>query len=222
VPYTIPDGRLHNGASQLHWWGDNRLIYLGEQVMYLKACLECPLDTLRSGLDATWLSTEGTDAIPQLIPGTELASGVSAGNENEVYYTIGGDSRVFRRNLADGAASVVHDFGSAGIARDIDVVGNRMVAVVGGRVRFGVDPQAGRVQWDSGGVLHVVDLDASTDLTLDGPGLFRRPRVSPSGSAVVAEVYPLILTDLFDSVGTFLGQDTTVSRRSDLYLFGQP
>jgi hypothetical protein len=223
VPYTIPVERLHSGVSQLQWWGENRLLYLGEQVSYLRACSSCPVDTLRTGLDATWLSVEEADAAPQRIPGTEYASGVSAGrNLDEMYYTMGGDSKVFRRDAAAGAVSVVYDFGAAGIARDVHVVGNRMVAVVGGRVAFGLDPQLGQVQWDSGGVLHVVDLESGTDVTLDGPGLFRRPQLSPSASAVVAEGYPLIITDVIDPNIGVVGQDTTVGRRSDLFLFAQP
>jgi hypothetical protein len=214
MPYTIPVERLHGGASQLRWWGENRLLYLGERVMYIRPCSGCPPDTLQSGLDATWLSTEDIGATPQSIPGTEYASGVSPGsNEDEVYYTIGGDSRVFRRTLSDGTISVVHDFGTAGIARDVHVVGNRMVAVVGGRVTFGTTPITGQVQWDSGGVLHVVDLQGGTDVALNGPGLFRRPQISPSGAAVVVEVYPVF------GEGT---SQATVSRSGDLYLYGQP
>jgi hypothetical protein len=184
VPYTIPGERLHSGVSQLQWWGQNRLLYLGEQVMYLRACSACPVDTLRSGLDATWLLVEEIDAAPQRVGGTDYASGVSAGsNENELYYTIGGDSRVFRRNLSDGAVSVVHDFGPAGIARDVHVVGNRMVAVVGGRVRFGPDPLAGQVQWDSGGVLRVVDLQAVPIWRSMARGCFVGRRSHPRGRA---------------------------------------
>jgi hypothetical protein len=213
VPYSIPVERLHGGASQLRWWGESRLLYLGERVLYIRPCSTCPPDTLRSGLDATWLSMEAS-ATPQAIPGTEYASGVSPGtSEDEVYYTMGGDSRVFRRTLSDGAVSVVYDFGIAGIARDVHVVGNRMAAVVGGRVAFGTTPITGQVQWDSGGVLHVVDLQAGTDVALDGPGLFRRPQISPSGSALVVEVYPVL------NEGT---ANPTVSRSGDLYLYGQP
>jgi hypothetical protein len=215
IPYTIPGERFHSGVSQLQWWGENRLLYLGEQVSYLRACSSCPVDTLRSGLDATWLSVEEATATPQRIPGTEYASSVSPGsNPDEVYYTIGGDSRVFRRNLTDGAVSVVHDFGGAGIARDVNVVGSRMAAVVGGRVTYGIDAALGPTQWDSGGVLHLVELGAGTGVTLDGPGLFRRPRISPSGSGVVVEVYPLII-DGDPPV-------TTVSRNGDLYLYRLP
>jgi hypothetical protein len=92
-----------------------------------------------------------------------------------------------------------------------------MAAVVGGRVAYGNDPLLGPTQWDSGGILHVVDFQAATDVTLDGPGLFRRPQISPSGSAIVAEVYPLVITDLSPSE-----EDTTVSRRGDLYRYGEP
>ena len=215
IPYTIPGGRLHGGISQLRWLGPNRLLYLGEAVIAQRPCLGCELDTLRTGQDAVWLAVDGTTTSPQTIPGTDYASGVSPGsNEDEVYYTLGGDSRVFRQALSSDAALVVHDFGTAGIARDVHVVGNLMTAVVGGRVAFGVDPSIGPTQWDSGGTLHVVNLQDGTDLNLDGPGLFRRPQLSPSGDAIVAEVYPLII-DPFTN-------DTTVSRSGDLYLFGQP
>lgn len=47
-----PGERFHSGASQLQWWGENRLLYLGEQVHYLRACSGCPVDTLRSGLES--------------------------------------------------------------------------------------------------------------------------------------------------------------------------
>jgi hypothetical protein len=144
IPYTIPGGGLHEGISQLRWLGSNRLLYLGEAVVARHPCQFCELDTIRTGHDAVWLAVDGTAASPQAIPGTQDASSVSPGStEDEVYYTLGGQSRVFRQTLSSGAASVVHDFGAAGIARDVHVVGNRMAAVVGGRVAFGVDPSIG-------------------------------------------------------------------------------
>jgi hypothetical protein len=110
---------------------------------------------------------------------------------------------------------VVHDFGPAGVARDVHASGSRVAVVVGGRVAFGVHPRAGPVQWDSGGTLHVVDLDGGDDLVLDTPGrLYRRPAVSPDGSSIVAEGFPLVIT------GPASAPDTTVSRSGDLYLFG--
>jgi hypothetical protein len=215
IPYTIPGGRLHGGISQLRWLGSNRLLYLGEAVVAQRPCTSCALDTLRTGQDAVWLAVDGAGASPQAIPGSDYASGVSPGsNEDEVYYTLGGDTRVYRQTLSSGAVSVVHDFATAGIVRDVHVVGTRMAAVVGGRVVFGIDPSLGPTQWDSGGTLHLVDLQNGTDTNLDGPGLFRRPQLSPTGTALVAEVYPLIADPVTDSI--------TVSRNGDLYLFGQP
>jgi hypothetical protein len=223
IPYTIPGERLHSGASQLRWLSQTRLIYLAERVDYHIHCVLCvEWDTLTTGVDVAWLDLNQPGTLPRRIPGTDFASGVSVGaTEDEVYYTLNGDSRVYRQTLSSGAVTVAYDFGSAGVARDVHVVGNRLVAVVGGRVTFGINPAFGPTQWDSGGVLHVVDLQSGSDVTLDGPGLSRRPQISPSGAAIVAEVYPLIITDVSPPGGPE-AQDTTVSRRSDLFLFGQP
>lgn len=217
LPYTLPDGTLHSGASQLRWLNPDVLLYLGERVDYRHPCDTCSeWDTLTTGIDVVSLDLRQPGSTPQRIPGTENASGVSVGgNADEVYYTLSGDSRVYRRTLSTGAVAVAHDFGAAGMARDVHVVGDRMAAVVGGRVTYGIHPSFGPMQWDSGGVLHVVDIDSGSDMALAGPGLFRRPQVSPSGSAVVVEVYPLIITPGDPP-------DTLVSRRGDLYLYGLP
>jgi hypothetical protein len=216
LPYTIPGGPVHSGASQLRWLSADRLLYLGERLDYHLHCARCvEWDTITTGLDLVSLDASQAGSVPQRIPGTENASGLSLGaTEDEIYFTLNGDTRVYHRTLSTGAVSVVHDFGAAGIARDVHVVGNRLAAVVGGRVTFGIDSLFGPTQWDSGGVLHLVDLQSAADLTLDGPGLFRRPQISPSGSSIVVEVYPLIFTDN--------PPDTTVSRSGDLYLYAQP
>lgn len=215
VPYSIPGGPLHSGASQLRWLAATRLVYLGERVDFMQHCDRCvEWDTVTTGLNLVSLDVTQPGGTPQVIPSTDNASGLSLGaNEDEIYFTLNGDARVYRRTLSTGAVSVAYDFGAAGTARDVHVVGNRMAAVVGGRVTYGVDPRFGPTQWDSGGVLHVVDLQAGSDVMLDGPGLFRRPQMTSSGSGVVVEVYPLLIGG---------GGDTTVSRSGDLYLYGQP
>jgi hypothetical protein len=219
IPYTIPGRRMHGGLSQIRWLSSSRLLYLGEAVNLITPCQTCQMDTLRSGLDAVWISVEPAGA-PQPIPGTDNASGVSPGStEDEVYYTIGGDTRVFRQLLSTGQVSVAHDFGVAGIARDVHVVGNRLAAVVGGRVHFGNDPTVGVTQWDSGGIVHVVNLQDGTDLALTNPtelALYRRPQISPDGTRIVAERYPLIVSDIGVAI------DTTVARVGDLYLLDLP
>jgi WD40 repeat protein len=215
IPYTVPGGRTHTGISQLRWLGPTRLLFLGEAVNVASPCLGCQQDTLRSGRDAVLLEvTEG--ASPQAIPGTENASGVSPGNsEDEIYYTLGGDTRVYHRHLSTGEVSVIHDFGVSGIARDVHVVGNRLAAVVGGRVHFGNDPSLGPTQWDSGGIVHVVNLQNGSDVALPDlvdPGLYRRPQISPDGTSLVAERYPVLLGEA----------GSTVARAGDLYLLGLP
>lgn len=221
IPYIIPGRQAHLGISQLHWLNSDRLLYLGETVILSRPCELCPRDTLRSGLDAVSLSVDGSGAVgaPEAIPGTENASGISPGSTtDEIYYTLNGDTRVYRRALSTGEVVVAHDFGGAGIARDVHVAGDRLTCVVGGRVHFAIDPALGPLQWDSGGIVHVLGLTDGSDLTLSGPdALYRRPRLSPQGTAVVAERYPLILVSP-DGIQV----DTVVARDGDLYLFGQP
>ncbi len=218
LPYTISGGQPHNGASQLRWLSSDRLIYLGERLDYRLRCERCvEWDTMTTGLEAMSIDVSQPGSSPQPIPGTSNASGIAVGaGADEVYYTLAGDARVYRQSLSTGAVAVAYDFGAAGIARDVHVVGNRLAAVVGGRITYGISPAFGPTVWDSGGVLHLVDFEAGTDVLLEGPGLFRRPQISPSGSALVVEVYPLIIT------GPPIATDTTVSRNGDLYLFGVP
>jgi hypothetical protein len=222
IPYTISGRPTHGGISQLRWLGPSRLVYLGEAVNVYSPCNGCQKDTLRSGVDAVWLDL-AAGATPQAIAGTGNASGVSPGtSEDEIYYTLGGDTRVYRETISDGATTVVFDFGGAGVVRDVQVVGTKMVAVVGGRVHFTIDPTFGPTQWDSGGFVHVVDLSDVSDLAVTGPtepALYRRPQLSPAGSQVVVERYSLIIINNTSTGGTV---DTTVARDGDLYLMGQP
>jgi hypothetical protein len=223
LPYTVAGARIHSGASQLRWLSPTRLVYLGERVDYHRRCERCvEWDTMITGRDVVLIDLSQPGSGPQLIPGTDNASSVSlGGSEDELYYTLNADPRVYRQTLSTGAVAVVHDFGALGSARDVHVVGPRMAAVVGGRVAYGIDPLFGPTQWDSGGVVHVVDLQSGTDVALDSPGLFRRPQISPSGSAIVVEGYSLVVTEIELPDGT-TQTDTAVSRRGDLFLFGQP
>jgi hypothetical protein len=106
----------------------------------------------------------------------------------------------------------------AGIARDVHRVGNLLAAVVGGRVAVAPHPVLGTAQYDTGGFVHVVDLNSQEDAVADFPGwLFRRPALSPAGDQLVAEGYRLILTPLQPGV-----VDTAVDRSGDIYLLGAP
>ena len=219
LPFTI-GGTSINGVTQLRWLGADRLVFLGLRVVYRKLCFGCPIDTVAASHGVDLLPADG-QAGPEQVPGTDLATGVAALSADDIGYTLAGDSRVYRRNLTTGAVEVLHDFGAAGPARDIHVAGNRLVAVVGGRVAFGSDGELGPIQVDNGGLLRVVDLDSGGDLLVEVPGLlFRRPAMAPSGDRIVVEGYRLTLTEFVDPVTAEVHTDTTVSRESDLFLLG--
>jgi hypothetical protein len=223
VPYTIPGEPRHGTVTQLRWLPDGRLIYVGGQVVYRPPGIGLPLDTLVAGLKAVVLDPSLPAAGPAALPGTDYATGVSPGlSSDEIFYTVGGDTRVFRRVLSSGEVSVLHDFGTAGIARDLNLGGSRLAVTVGGRVAFTVDPDLGPMQRDSGGFVHILDLASGADVTLDGPGLCRRPALAPAGDRAVAEVYPLVITESLDPITQQPITDTTVGRAGDLYLFQVP
>ncbi len=214
IPYTLPGEPPHSGITQIRWLAEHRLVYLAEAVVYRTPCPTCPIDTIPTGLDVALLDLSAPGASPVVLPATDFASGVSPGpTSDEVYYTLNGDTRVYRRVLSTGDQSIVHDFGAAGIARDVHVAGGRLTAVVGGRVHVVPDAELGQVQRDSGGIVHVVDLASDTDVSLvDEPHLFRRPVLAPAGDRVVAEGYPVIVSEA----------DTTIGRSGDLFLFSTP
>jgi len=128
-----------------------------------------------------------------VLPGTRYASSVAVdsgdGVGSAIYYTLGGDSRVYRADPAGGPPAVVHDFGTAGIARDVEVRSGTLIALVGGNVAFGFDTTLGYVQFDGGGDVYRVDLAAGTTVPVTARGSrARHPALSPSGARVVAEL----------------------------------
>lgn len=226
LPYTIPGEAQHSGVAALAWIDTDRLVYVGQAVNYRSGCDTCLLDTLATGVKVALLDVSQSGALPAAVPGTDLASGVSPGaSPDEIFYTIGGDTRVYQRVLSSGEVRIAHDFGPAGIARDVRVVGRRLVAVVGGHVTTGNDPVLGPTQWDSGGAIHVVDLDTGTDRELASflffHLFFRRPALSPSGDRIVAEGYPLVFSSDPDA-GEEAPPDTSVATVGDLYLLSAP
>jgi hypothetical protein len=187
MPFTLA-GQLYYGASHVRWLDDHTLVYLAEFIAYREP--PAAPDTVRSGLDIVRLSFGGDSVSSTVLPGTRYASSVAADSAGAIYYTLGGDTRVYRVAPGGGTASLVHDFAAAGIARDVQVRGTRLVAVVGGAVRFGVDPAYGPIQVDAGGKVYVVDLVAGTGAPISlRDTVFRHPALSPSGSRLVAEAY---------------------------------
>ncbi|MEZ0333382.1 MAG: hypothetical protein ACAI18_05190 [Gemmatimonadales bacterium] len=224
-PYTPAGSTEQFTAEGVRWLDPTRVVYLGQQLAAQALCLGCPVDTLRSGQAVTILDLGAPGSLPVAVPGTATATGVAVGPSGDaLLYTLAGDSRVYRFLLASGTVQVAHDFGAAGVVRDIQVVGSRMAAVVGGRVAVSGHPALGSVQYDSGGVVHVVDLNSGEDVALDpADRLYRRPALSPLGDRLAVEGYPLIITSIApDSEDSPPIVDTTVGKSGDIYLFGAP
>jgi len=189
LPYTR-GAVLFNWVGRIRWLEGDRLAYLGQRLLVRQQCADfvcAPPDTTVASLGVEELALGSST--PAALPGTAGATGLATLAEGAVVlYTLAGDSRIFRRSLSSGEVTVAHDFGAAGVARDLDAAGSRVVAVVGGLVGQVTDPDLGPIQWDSGGVLHLVDLDDNSDAPLpDGGRFYRRPALSPAGDLVMAE-----------------------------------
>ncbi len=214
TPYTLPTGQFHGAISHLAWLDDSRLVYVGQDIFYIRlpvGTIGTAPDTLPTGRDIVVVELGGSSPQFSAEPNTGLASSVTPGeNPNTIYYTVSGDSQVYRRDLGSGATTVIHDFGTGTIVRDVSVKGTTLVAIVGGRVEFIDDPVLGPVQPDEGGVLTMVDLATSTETVLDPSPtvVYRRPALSPDGLKLVVERYQVL--------------PGSVDRRADLYLFTLP
>ena len=190
IPYTATDGRLHTSAAEIRWLAPDRFVYLAQRLIFQGSTF-FP-DTFVTGLGIMEVDLSA-GAARRLVPGTLWASSVSAGDDGDtIYYTIGGDSRVYSQSLATGAVAVIHDFGDAGIARGAQVRGNRLVAIVGGSVLFQDEGVLEMVQRDEGGNIYVADLSSGSQTLLAAYSetLFHRPAISPDGEGVVVEAAP--------------------------------
>jgi hypothetical protein len=215
MPYTAPNGRIHSSLRSPQWLGADTLVYLAEQLFY-EGSTFYP-DTFYTGLDVVLLDLSGTTPQLAVVPATDYASSVGLSEDGQsIYYTLGGDSRVFQRVLATGTVTTVYDFGAGTIVRDVQIKGNHLVAVVGGSVLYRLEDAHGYVQRDEGGNLAFVDLATGTNRIFSGDFvLFRHPVISPDGKRAVVEVQPYAPVHP-DPVSEF----TATNHRADLWLFG--
>jgi hypothetical protein len=189
LPYPAPSGQLHVTATNLGWLDRDLLVYIGADRFFVRPCMGCKLDTVLISREAVLLDLSTSPAGLHMIPNTSgISSLFPSADGLSIYYTRAGDTRVFQQVLSSGAETVVHDFGADGIARDVNVRGNVLTAVVGGKVSYGVDPLLGPRQVDSGGVLFRVDLTDGSELAFPlAVGTVQHPALSPDGRSVVVE-----------------------------------
>jgi hypothetical protein len=205
LPYVVPGGSVHVTATHLAWLGEHALVYVGSDLAISAPCPGCGMDTLVAGRDIVRLDLSTSPATVSIIPGTTTATSVwPAADASALYYTLGGDTRVLRRDLQSGVVDTIQDFGALGIARDVVVEDSSLIAVVGGDVSYGLRsdlPQFGPVQVDHGGTLYHMNLGSGQVTVLSDPALLlRHPALSRDGRRIVAEVSPLagpLIADLY-------------------------
>jgi hypothetical protein len=207
-PY-LADTVLYNEGTQLRWLDSTSLLYVAQRVGHEG---RRSADTVRTGGEIVRIVL-----MPEIVGGTSGASSLAVGDA-VLYFTLNDDSRVIRRDLVTGTDSTVFDFGAGNVARDVQVVGSRLVAVVGGHVAFAYDSALSySVQYDSGGPVHVVDLATGADSVIAPPdAVFRRPALSPSGKRLVVEQYACIIPP------GQLGPPCRVITSSDLWEYSLP
>lgn len=214
VPYFASSGKTHLFVASPAWLDDEHFVYLAQYLWYQGSTFYP--DTFATGLEIVHGAVSGDAATLSVVPGTEEASSVSAGDlPGTIIATFGGDSKVYRVELATGTRTVVWDFGAAGIARDAQVAGGKLVAIVGRSVLYQFeDAHQQFVQRDEGGDLHVVDLETgATQVFTYAETLFRRPALAPDGSRLVVEASPFAPVH----VGP-LSDYNALNHRGDLWL----
>lgn len=217
VPILGPSGRSYNLFGYTRWLSPTRFVFLTQDLFY-EGSTHLP-DTFTTGLEVLRADLEGDRAVFSPVPGTDYASSVSAGDsEDVIYYTLGGDSRVYRQNLVTAERAVVWDFGPGQVVRDAHVVGDRLAAIVGRSVLYRFEDAHGWTQRDEGGDLHVVSLSSGPLAVFAyDTVLFHRPMLSPAGDRVVVEAAPY--APVHDRAESGF---TAINHRHDLWLFPLP
>ena len=186
-PYRAAGGFTHDGIAEIAWRSPTQLAYLATLPNYPLPCKTCRRDAA-TPVQVVLVDLAGDTAVTQAVPNTTFATSIAVQGPDTLYFTLMGDGRVFRRVLSSGEETVVRDYGSA-IARDVQVTGRRLVAIVGGQVLVELLTNIGYVQNDDGGEVHVLDLASGMETVVAVPTgrLFRRAALSPDGRTLLAE-----------------------------------
>lgn len=185
-PVAGPDGTSYDYAAQLQWLNVAMLVGIGQQVAQVGGN-DGPV--VATGRGVLLLRLGDRAMTVDVVSGTADASSVSVGeSEGVIYYTVNGDSRIYRRVLAEAGPTVVWDFGPGRIARGVRWAAGRFVAIVGGDVSWELAEPLGFIQLDFGGELHLVDPAAGIDQRLGDPAArYSAPVLDPTGTRIVSE-----------------------------------
>lgn len=202
LPYLAPSQRTHWGVSHLRWLDASRLVYVGEDVSYPRACSMCPPDTVSVGLEVAILDLGIPNSTVTIVPGTDGASSVTVGASSDtIYFTRENDAAVYRHIFSSGATDTIHDFGGSRLVRDVAWAAGQLFVVVDGLP-------------DIGGDVHILGPTPGSDSLVQAPPSggfvwYERPAPSPDGRRFVAQGY-------------VLASDTTLASSRDIWLHELP
>jgi hypothetical protein len=190
-PFTSSTGAFESSADYLSPTGGTDLAYLG--MLDISACFgtEPICDThvlVRVGREIGQLNLLATGE-PVIAPGSAYATSVASGGSAGAFlFTLPMDTRVYERR-PDGSTVTLFDFGVEGIARDPMLVGNQLIAIVGGSITRLTTDEGVPLQLDGGGNILLVDLGTGAVQHIAGDQftLYQRPVLSADRRKVIAE-----------------------------------
>ena len=186
-PLRPVGGYAHDGIAEIAWRLPTDLVYLATLPHFPQPCKTCRPDTA-TPVQIVTADIAGDTAVVTAVPNTVFATSFALQGPDTVYFTLLGDGRIFRRVFSTGAETLVRDFGTGVIVRDVQVAGTRLLAIVGGAAWVELLPGMGYVQYDDGGPIHLLTLDTGIETVVGAGGrLFRRAALSPDGRTLLAE-----------------------------------
>ncbi|MEP7271413.1 MAG: hypothetical protein ABI882_07895 [Acidobacteriota bacterium] len=217
LPFYSTSGKFEVIGWTFRWIAPDELVYLGV-LEFFQGSTFYP-DTFFTGQEVMRLHLiDDSTSNFTPVPGTTYASSVAVGDDSTaIYYTLGGDSMVYRRHLLSGVVDTIHNFGYGRIARDVSVRGTTLAAIVGDSVIWSYEAAYSQwIQRDEGGDIAVVDLTTGVEQSYSQAPLtlFRHPEISPDGTRLVVEAQPFAVPTL-----TVLSGFDAANHRADLWLF---
>ena len=191
LPYRV-DTAYYTAIQSPQWLDSTRMIFVAGILLIGEPPI--PTDTFYGGRVVAMLNRQNGVTALSGIPGTSNASSVSVNpGAGDFYFTVTGDSRVYRSDLAGSTIQPYYDFGPGQVARDVAVRGDSLLVVVGSRVLVQSFPGVGEVQSDFGDRIHLVHPASGLDRVVGDSGLcYRRPAFPRTGQTLLAEGFATV------------------------------